>query len=503
MTSPILANPGLMAVTQGKPRRVVLDLVLFYGVFGLLLFGPVAFGAVDPLSIFILEFGAALLFVLWLFKQMNSDKLKVTDNPLFLPMLAFAGLIVLQIMAGRSAYRHNSIAGALLYCGYGLLCFLTVQCLRKASQVKTLALIVSVYGTAIAFVALLQGLAPNGKVYWLREPHLGGWIYGPYVNHNHYAGLMEMLVPIPLVFCFTRYAYGSRKNLAALAAALMASTVFLSGSRGGMLGLALEIAIFATVVIRGQRNFKTTLAIAAFLVVVTGLLTWIGGGELAKRMASIRAETRTELSGGVRLSINRDGLHMFLERPVMGWGLATFPVVYPQFRSFYTNFFVNAAHDDYLQLLVETGALGFAIMIWFLVQLYRSSVVKLPNWSTNINGALSLAALLGCSGILVHSFLDFNLQIPANAALFYVLCVVAASQPVVESSRRSRSRAAEEIEIAISSITQSVPGVPAAPAYLQPACLPHGSQPTLPPDSQPHSSPPAKILEGNDVPGRP
>ena len=187
----------------------------------------------------------------------------------------------------------------------------------------------------------------------------------------------------------------------------------------------------------------------------------------------------------------------------MGWGLATFPLVYPQFRSFYTNFFVNAAHDDYLQLLVETGALGFAIMIWFLVQLYRSSVVKLPNWSTNINGALSLAALLGCSGILVHSFLDFNLQIPANAALFYVLCVVAASQPVVESSRRRRSRAAGEIEIAISSITQSVPGVPAAPAYPQPACLPHDSQPTLPPDSQPHSSPPAKILEGNDVPGRP
>src|SRR5205085_11479094 len=181
--------------------------------------------------------------------------------------------IVLQIMAGRSAYRHNSIAGALLYCGYGLLCFLTVQCLRKASQVKTLALIISVYGTAIAFVALLQGLAPNGKVYWLREPHLGGWIYGPYVNHNHYAGLMEMLVPIPLVFCFTRYAYGSRKNLAALAAALMASTVFLSGPRGGLRVLPLGLAIFATVVVSGQNNFKATLAICPIRVVVTVCLS--------------------------------------------------------------------------------------------------------------------------------------------------------------------------------------------------------------------------------------
>ena len=49
-----------------------------------------------------------------------------------------------------------------------------------------------------------------------------------------------------------------------------------------------------------------------------------------------------------------------------------------------------------------------------------------------------MAALLGCVGILVHSFFDFNLQIPANAALFYVLCAIAASKPLQESQRRRR-----------------------------------------------------------------
>ena len=47
------------------------------------------------------------------------------------------------------------------------------------------------------------------------------------------------------------------------------------------------------------------------------------------------------------------------QKPVLGWGLGTFPVVYPEFRSFYTNFFVNEAHNDYLQLLAEMGLLGF------------------------------------------------------------------------------------------------------------------------------------------------
>jgi hypothetical protein len=61
---------------------------------------------------------------------------------------------------------------------------------------------------------------------------------------------------------------------------------------------------------------------------------------------------------------------------------------------------------------------------------------QLPTWTESVNGSLTVAAMLGCVGILVHSFLDFNLQIPANTALFYVLCAVAAVEPLQESQRR-------------------------------------------------------------------
>ena len=65
-------------------------------------------------------------------------------------------------------------------------------------------MVFSGYGFAVAMFALMQGIASNGKLYWLRTPQSGGWIYGPYVNHNHYAGLMEMLTPIPLVISLSR-----------------------------------------------------------------------------------------------------------------------------------------------------------------------------------------------------------------------------------------------------------------------------------------------------------
>ena len=129
---------------------------------------------------------------------------------------------------------------------------------------------------------------------------------------------------------------------------------------------------------------------------------------------------------------------MFRAKPVLGWGLGTFPVVYPRFRTFYTNFFVNEAHNDYLQLLAEMGLLGFATMIWFLVVLFRGALPKIGNWMSDVSGAVTLACTLGCCGILVHSLFDFNLQIPANAALFYVFCTIAAAPPLFQRSKKRK-----------------------------------------------------------------
>ncbi|MBZ5652204.1 MAG: O-antigen ligase family protein [Acidobacteriia bacterium] len=422
------------------------DLVVLYGVFGLLLFGPLAFGAVEPWSIFILEAGAALLLVLWTIRQVASGELSVSWNPLFGPMLAFAFCIGLQLVTGRTEYRYETFSAALLYCAYGILCFLVVQVLRRTAQVQALTATFSVYGFLLASFALLQGLSSTTKLYWVRTPHNGGWIYGPYVNHNHYAGLMEMLVPIPLIFSLTHSARGPRKTMAGIAAALMASTIFLSGSRGGMFAFVAQLGGLAGILAWRQKSRAVTWALAPFLVIGVGLVLWLGGNELAQRLATLHTEARTELSGGTRLDIDRDALRMFARRPISGWGLGVFPDVYPQFRSFPSNFFINEAHNDYLQLLVEMGGLGFATMLWFLWALFRNAGRKLQHWSEDTNGAVVLAAMVGVTGILVHSLVDFNLQIPANAGLFYVFCVVAAMESRFGKTRRKSVHRVNRVE---------------------------------------------------------
>ncbi len=120
--------------------------------------------------------------------------------------------IALQLATGRTAYRYETFSASLLYAAYGILCFLAIQVLRRTSQVRILTIAFSAYGFLLALFAMLQGFSGTSRLYWLRTPRMGGWIYGPYVNHNHYAGLMEMLLPIPLVFCLTREAHGPRRK---------------------------------------------------------------------------------------------------------------------------------------------------------------------------------------------------------------------------------------------------------------------------------------------------
>jgi O-antigen ligase len=442
---PVLTAPVTDNALQ-PARAPAADPVVLYGVFGLLLFAPLAFGTTEAWSIFVLEAGAALLLVLWTIRQVASGELSVSGNPLFAPMLMFAFLVGLQLATGRTAYRYETFSAAMLYCAYAILCFLAVQDLRRTAQVQKLAATFSLYGFLLASFALLQGLSSTTKLYWLRTPRTGGWIYGPYVNHNHYAGLMEMLVPIPLVFSLTRGARGPRKTMAGIAAAVMASTIFLSGSRGGMVAFLVQAGVLAVVVFRGQKSRTATRALLPFLLIGVGLVLWLGGNELAQRLEAMHAETRAELSGGTRLDIDRDALRMFIRKPVLGWGMGVFPDVYPQFRSFHTNFFINEAHNDYLQLLVEVGGLGFATMLWFLWSLFRNAGRKLQNWSEDTNGAVGLAAMLGVTGILVHSLVDFNLQVPANAALFYVLGAVAAMDSRFGKSRRKTVRRVIRVE---------------------------------------------------------
>ena len=207
-----------------------------------------------------------------------------------------------------------------------------------------------------------------------------------------------------------------------------------------MITFVLEMVLLAALILGKRRSPRALLGYAAICVFILALISFSSRGQVLARIG--------DLSPGIRPQITKDSLRMFLKRPVLGWGLGTFPTVYPRYRSFYTNLFINEAHNDYAQLLTEMGLLGFTLALCFLIGMYHRGLSASRRWQNHWDGTVSLAALIGCTGILLHSFVDFNLQIPANAAMFYVLCALAASEPVAESffSRRIRVRAIDDID---------------------------------------------------------
>src|ERR1700690_187067 len=120
----MLVAPLTNVSQDPQASHSILGHSVLYGTFGLLLFGPLAFGAVEPWSIFVLEAGAAVLLLLWAVWQTASGELRIMGSPLFAPMLVFAALIGAQVAIGHTAYRYETLSHLRLYCAYGALCFL-------------------------------------------------------------------------------------------------------------------------------------------------------------------------------------------------------------------------------------------------------------------------------------------------------------------------------------------------------------------------------------------
>lgn len=409
--------------------------LLVAGLCGLLAFAIFAFGAVDEWSVFVLEAGAAVLFLAWAGGQLLSGQLHLARSPLYIPAVCFLALILTQLLLHASAYPYASKYEFLQYVSYGIVLLIATECTQQEDTRKKLGITLIIFGAGYAFYAMAQELTSSGRFFWFYTPRFHGSIYGSYVNHDHYAGLMEMLVPFPLVVAMGRMVHGAKRVLVAFSAVLMATTIILSGSRGGMISFAFEVFAFAALSFYQKRNARIALAILALCTSVLGFLFFLGKGKVLGRLG--------ELGPDMRFNIGKDCLRIFSQRPVLGWGLGVFPTIYPKFRSFYTNLFVNQAHNDYAQLLVETGLIGFGLMLWFVIRLYRHGFPTSRRWEFKWDAAVSLAALLACTAMLLHSLVDFNLHIPANAAVFYLMCALAAARPSSTSSRHGKNRNAE------------------------------------------------------------
>jgi len=395
-----------------------------------LIAAPLAFGAVQTWAWVMLDVVAVVLLLLWAIGSIQQGVVQVHWSPLYIPAALFLLLGIVQF-AGHLTLDPAGTREALIKVGTDLLFFFVAGQLFVPTSEKTwgsAAFLVTVYTFALSIFAVVQYFSSQGLIYWTVKVPLVT-VFGPYVNHNHYAGLMEMLIPLSAGYFLCLPSDKPWRPLIGVAVVVSIVSVLLSGSRGGFISLLAEtliLAIFLRLRLWSRVGNRLTLTIALGIIAAALLFFWADPGKISRHLATIAnlPEAPDRVLGG-RVPVWLDSLQMTRRNLWRGTGLGSFGVVYPQYQSFPTDLSWDHAHNDYLEVAAETGLPGAALTLIALLMFVSLAFTGLEDRIQTISGRLQFAAALGCCGILVHSFSDFNLHIPANAMWFAVLLAVA------------------------------------------------------------------------------
>ncbi len=394
------------------------------GICALVAFAVLAHGAVEAWSEAVLEIGAAALLLLWGLLGVFQKRVDVRWNPLLWPLLGLTGFGLVQYLARLSVYPYLTKIELLKLAAYLMLFFLAGQAFRTAEQWRALVWFLLVLGFVVAVFGIIQHYTFNGKLYWVRELRYGGGPFGPYVNRNHFAGLMELIVPLGLGMLVLRGARRDQLPLVALFTILPIGALFLTASRGGIMTFLVQLGLLGMLALARTVWRRQLAVITGVLILAGAFVAWLGVGRALERFAEFRSQ---EVSEARRLVIIKDSWRIFLDHPLMGTGLGTLESVYPRYESSYDGKVVNHTHNDYVEALADTGVIGGLCCLAFLVGLFYLVRTNLDSEQGLFIRAVHIGALVACVGLLVHSLVDFNLHIPSNALLFLLQASLASS----------------------------------------------------------------------------
>jgi O-antigen ligase len=428
-----------------------LDRVVAIGFLVTVVFTAMAHGAVEPWSVGLFTLITAVLLVLWAIKMVVDRRVSLILPQVTVPVALLLVLGLVQAFApAESAIASRDVEAT--RSAVSVLFFLLVSSIIAANffssreRLRILANFLIIYGLVMAVFAVVQDFAWDGRFYWWRPTQRQ--VFGPFVNRNHFAGYMEMLLPIPVALLITRAARHEARLLYAFAATMMGAALVVSLSRGGMISITASLIFLFLMSIRllaTSSRFSTAFrlgVVAASTMAILIAVVWIGAGPVIDRVAqTIDGGAGAEFQAGSigRGRVWKDTWSMMESHPAAGVGLGAYETLYSTYTQTNGEVSVAQSHNDYLQVLADGGIVAGVIALGFLVLLFRAMFRAVQSRDPLLAG-LALGSSAGIFGILVHSLFDFNLQLPSNALLFLLLCVVVSliSREVDKSQRQAK-----------------------------------------------------------------
>lgn len=441
--------------------------IVFLGIIIILILSPIPYGSVPKYSHSLLKIFSFLLFSLSLFDSEEREHKKFPKFFCILIIILFLFLLFqiiplpldfLRILSPQKYLLYQSycqienITGSFIpisivpyltlgkfveYLSYLLLGIVIFKTISRKEEIKWVSWVLIGMGLFQAFSGLLQALAGSEKLLFLKKKYVFDVVSGTFVNRNHFAGLLEMVIPVSIGYLILASIYPQRKPygwrekllyfveeriqkviLYLLIVVIMGLGLIFSRSRTGIIDFIVSIflIIFLFSWQRTRKGYRRLLLFILLSIIFSSIL--IGITPVLKRFTyeAIISEMRPVIWKGAWLA--------FKDFIMTGTGAGTFQYIYPLYAQHSINAIAEHAHSDYLEFLVELGIFGFSILFTLLFGLWLYTLLKWRERNNPFVKGAGLGYIVGAFTIFMHSITDFNLHVPSNIVYFITLLIV-------------------------------------------------------------------------------
>lgn len=396
-------------------ERGIIGLVL-----GILVFSPVAMGATRVQEFLVVQLLTVLALVLWVMRIWVAERPKFILPPLVWGVTAFVGYAIVRYLGCDVEYIARTELMRVMI--YGSLFFLVLNNLHRKESTQIVGFTLFVVATLISFYAIYQFLTGSEMV-WIYKSGYKGRGSGTYICPNHLGGFLELLVPLAMAYAIVGRGKTLTKVLIGYAALVMLAGIAVTVSRGACIAAALSL-VFLSALLFTQRAFRWH-ALALFaLVFAGGIMVGTKTNFFTERF--MRGVSAGTVDLNIRMDMWDSAYRMWQDNLWTGVGPAQFNVRFREYRPATVQLQADRVHNDYLNTLADWGIIGSTI-ICVSLGLLGFGVVKVWKYvqrgdrDFSSNQSDKFAFVLGATGglfaLTLHSIVDFNMHIPANAML--------------------------------------------------------------------------------------
>ena len=420
-------------------NRVTLDKICERGILGLVLailvFGPLAMGAVDAPEFLVVQSLTIGVMLLWALRIWASPRPQLLWPPICWVVLAFTIYAVGRYLTADIEYvaRQEMIQVVM----FAFLFFAIVNNLYRQETAQIIGFTLIFLAMAVSACAVCQFFTHSNRVWGFTTPYVGR-ASGTYISPNNLAGFLEMLLPLTTAYVLAGRMKAVTRIFLGYAAIIMAAGLAVTFSRGGWVAASVGLLTLLGILL-GHRHHR----LPALLL----LVVFIGGGVcftkiyLTKTLIYLSRMEETVDAGQGKLNFRRDmwtaAERMWQDHFWWGVGPAHYNYRFREYRPEHVQAQPDRAHNDYLNLLADWGATGGLIVLAGVAAFaaglcetrrhVRRAESDLGGRGMSNRFAFFIGASAGLLTLAVHSAVDFNLHIPANAILAVTLLALLTS----------------------------------------------------------------------------